>query len=158
MLTPAIGKIDVSQLRPVNTSWCLEKICESNYQKLVRLIPNLSAIGTSTIGHPDEGPSLHLAIVERNPYTLTIVLSHIFTQTLASPSHASVTIRVYLDAKLAEVISDHDRPAVASVFGNPGRSVEIQEYKWRLNYFLQKWLDHCLASNYRFGGLSGCAA
>jgi len=152
---PVTGKIDVSRLRPVNTSWCLEKICESNYHKLLRLIPNLQALDTTAIGHHDENPALHLAILARDRYTLTIALSHRFKQ--ASTHQASVTIRVYLDAKLAEVISDHDRPAVASVYRNPGRSVEIQDYKWQLNYFLQKWLDHCLMTNYRFSSFSDCA-
>jgi len=147
----------VSQLRPVNTSWCLEKICESNYQKLVRLVPNLQALGASAIGQHEERPALHLSILERNPYTLTIELGHSFDQSDQPASEPAVTIRVYLDAKLAEVISDHDRPAVNSVYQNPGHSLEIQEYKWRLNYFLQKWLDHCLTTNYHFSSLADCA-
>lgn len=144
----------MSQLRPLNTSWCLEKICESNYQKLLRLIPNLQTLGASAIGEYEERPTLHLSILERNRYTLTVELGHYFCPS----SRPAVTIRVYLDAKLAEVISDHDRPAVTTVFQNPGQSLEIQEYKWRLNYFLQKWLDHCLTTDYRFSNLSDCAA
>ncbi|NTV79110.1 MAG: DUF1249 domain-containing protein, partial [Clostridiales bacterium] len=26
----------------------------------------------------------------------------------------------------------------------------IMDYKWRLNYFLSKWLDHCLQADYQF--------
>lgn len=140
----------MSQLRPVNTSLCLEKICESNYQKLFRLIPNLRALDKTAIGRTDNRPALHLDILERNPYTLTIELSHCFRQQLSELIAPAVKIRVYLDAQLVEVIRDQDRPAVDRVYQNPGRALEIQDYKWRLNYFLQKWLDHCLKTKYHF--------
>lgn len=140
----------MSQLRPVNTSLCLEKICESNYQKLFRLIPNLCSLDKIAIGQTQHQPALHLDILERNPYTLTIELSHCFKQQLSELIAPAVKVRVYLDAQIAEVIRDNDRPAVDKVYQNPGRALEIQEYKWRLNYFLQKWLDHCLKTDYQF--------
>ncbi|WAR45738.1 DUF1249 domain-containing protein [Methylomonas rapida] len=146
----------MSQLRPVNTSLCLEKICESNYQKLFRLIPNLRSLGKTAIGQTQNRPSLHLDILERNPYTLTIELSHCFEQPLSRLLAPAVKIRVYLDAQLAEVIRDHDRPAVDRVYQNLGKALEIQEYKWRLNYFLQKWLDHCLKTEYCFSNTADC--
>ena len=154
--TPATAKTDMSLLRPVNTSLCLEKICESNYQKLFRLIPNLSEFTDTAVGHTQHQPALHLQILERNPYTLTIELSHCFNQQSADLIEPAVRIRVYLDAQLAEVLRDHDRPAVDRVYQNPGRALDIQEYKWRLNYFLQKWLDHCLKTDYQFSNHAGC--
>lgn len=146
----------MSQLRPVNTSLCLEKICESNYQKLFRLIPNLRLLDKAAIGRGPNKPALHLEILERNPYTLTIELSHFFEQPLSKLIAPAVKIRIYLDAQLAEVIRDNDRPAVDRVYQNPGRALEIQEYKWRLNYFLQKWLDHCLKTEYHFASTADC--
>ena len=140
----------MSQLRPINTSLCLEKICESNYQKLFRLIPNLCSLDKIAIGHTQHHPALHLDILERNPYTLTIELSHCFKQQISELIAPAVKVRVYLDAQCAEVIRDNDRPAVDKVYQNPGSTLEIQEYKWRLNYFLQKWLDHCLKTDYQF--------
>ena len=62
----------------------------------------------------------------------------------------AVKIRIYLDANLAEVLKDHARTDVSKVYKDPGQSIEIMNYKWRLNYFLQKWLDHCLKTNYEF--------
>ena len=144
------GRLIVSQLWPVNTSLCLEMICESNYQKLFRLIPDLCSFDKIAIGHTQNKPALYLDVLERNPYTLTIELSHCFDRQLAEMIEPGVRIRVYLDAKLAEVIRDHDRPAVDRIDRNPGAVLEIQDYKWRLNYFLQKWLDHCLKTEYRF--------
>ncbi|MDD4914751.1 MAG: DUF1249 domain-containing protein [Methylococcales bacterium] len=140
----------MSQIRLVNTSWCLEKICESNYQKLFRLIPDLCAFDRQAIGRTSDKPALFLDVLERNPYTLTIELNHCFSQPLSERIAPRVKIRVYLDAQLAEVIRDDDRPAADRVYQNPGSARDIQDYKWRLNYFLQKWLDHCLKTEYRF--------
>lgn len=150
----------MSQVQPVNTALCLEKICESNYQKLFRLIPNLRSFDQTAVGLTRNKPALYLEVLERNPYTLTIELSHCFDQQLAELIVPAVKIRIYLDAQLAEVLRDIDRPAVDKVYQNPGSLVEIRNYKWRLNYFLQKWLDHCLKTEYRFskGKLKQAAA
>lgn len=147
----------MTQLRPVNTSLCLEKVCESNYQKLFKLIPDLRSFEHHAVGLTHDHPALYLSVLERNPYTLTIELSHRFRHQLTELMEPAVKIRVYLDARLAEVIRDNDRPSVDRVYQNPGKALEIQEYKWRLNYFLQKWLDHCLQSNYQFT-IEQCAA
>jgi uncharacterized protein YqiB (DUF1249 family) len=79
-----------------------------------------------------------------------VELSHCFNRDSNEFLAPAVKIRVYLDAQLAEVLSDHARASVAQVFKNPGLSSEIMNYKWRLNYFLQKWLDHCLNKKYLF--------
>jgi uncharacterized protein len=144
----------VSLFSPVNTAFCLEKICESNYQKLFRLIPELCSFDKSAIGYTKDLPWLYLVVLERNRYTLTIELSHCFSWQPVKFAEPGLTVRVYLDAQLAEVIHDNDRPAVARVYNNPGNLLEIRDYKWRLNYFLQKWLDHCIKTGYCFNSTS----
>jgi uncharacterized protein YqiB (DUF1249 family) len=140
----------MSLVKPVNTSLCLEKLCEANYQQLLRLIPNLRALQQSAVSRDNVQPSLHLQILERNPYTLTIELSHCFQFEYPPLLEPAIQVRVYLDAKLAEAIGDHVREHVGKVYKNPADTVEIMEYKWRLNYFLQKWLVHCLQAGYQF--------
>ena len=137
-------------VNPVNKSFCLEQICESNFQKLLKLIPDLFTFKESAIGLvAAHNTMLHLKVLERTPYTMTVELSHCFTKkNLEEFLEPAVKIRIYLDAQLAEVISDHVRASVAQVFKDPGLSREIMNYKWRLNYFLQKWLDHCLKKDY----------
>jgi uncharacterized protein YqiB (DUF1249 family) len=77
-------------------------------------------------------------------------LSHCFKKNRHELLEPAVKIRIYLDAQLAEVLSDHARESVPRTFKDPGLSIEIMNYKWRLNYFLQKWLDHCLKHHYQF--------
>jgi uncharacterized protein YqiB (DUF1249 family) len=140
----------MSFVNPVNKSICLEQVCESNYQKLFKLIPNLMVFDEAAIGQAPHDITLYLDIIERTPYTLTVELSHCFRKDREALLSPAVKIRVYLDAQLAEVLSDHARAEVFQVYKDPGLSGEIMNYKWRLNYFLQKWLDHCLKKEYLF--------
>ena len=140
----------MNKLKPVNKSICLENICESNYRKLFRLIPDLLSIERTATGFSTNKPDLHLTIIEHAPYTLTVQLSHCFNIKLSEFLEPAVKIRVYLDAKSAEVIRDHARTDVSKVFSNPGLVTEIMDYKWTLNYFLDTWLNHCLRTDYHF--------
>lgn len=137
-------------VNPVNKSFCLEQICESNYQKLFRLIPELLSFKKTAVGLAPCNTALHLKILNRSAHTMTVELSHCFNKNYDEFLVPAVNIRVYLDAQLAEVLSDHARASVAQVFKNSGLTEDIMNYKWRLNYFLQKWLDHCLKKSYQF--------
>lgn len=140
----------MSLVHPVNTSLCLEKLCESNYQKLFSLIPDLCSFQDHATGITTDKPSLYLTIIDRTKHTLTVELSHRFNKNLENLMEPAVKIRIYLDANLVEVLRDHARTDVSKVYRDPGKTVEIMNYKWRLNYFLQKWLDHCLQTDYEF--------
>jgi len=95
-------------------------------------------------------PSLYIRIIDRSRYTLTIELSHFFKHSMGASSEPALKIRAYLDMKSAEVLSDHFRPQVERAFQRSGMQREIMEYKWNLNYFLEKWLNHCIHLGYRF--------
>jgi len=137
-------------LNPINKAFCLEQICASNFQKIFQLIPGLLAFEEKAHGFAVNHSTLYLEVIERTAYTMTIELSHSFNRNLEESLEPAVKIRIYLDAKLAEVLSDHARAAVSQVYKGWSCSREIMNYKWRLNYFLQKWLDHCLKKEYQF--------
>ncbi|CAG7856166.1 hypothetical protein MCAMS1_00558 [biofilm metagenome] len=140
----------MSLLNPINKSYCLEQVCASNYEKLFRLIPDLCGVKVQATGVAPNHTALYLQVIEQTPYTMTVELSHSFLDEPDELLEPAVRIRVYLDAQLAEVLSDHARPHVGHVYKDFSLCREIMNYKWRLNYFLQKWLDHCLAKNYQF--------
>lgn len=146
----------MSLVNPVNTSLCLEKICELNFQKLFCLIPDLCSFKKHATGDTKNKPTLYVKIIERSKHTLTVELSHRFNNNLENLMEPAIKIRIYLDAQLAEALRDYKRTDVSEAFKDPGQSVEIMNYKWRLNYFLQKWLDHCLQTNYEFRSTGRC--
>jgi uncharacterized protein YqiB (DUF1249 family) len=157
-LLPGKLKLNMCFVNPVNKSFCLEQICESNYHKLLKLVPDLLTFKETAIGLAPNKTSLHITVIESTPYTMTVELSHCFNKNLDEFLEPAIKIRIYQDAQLAEVLSDHARASVAQIFKDPGLSREIMNYKWRLNYFLQKWLDHCLKKDYQFSKTANYAA
>lgn len=140
----------MSFVNPINKSFCLEQLCASNYQKLLVLVPDLLALTNTATGCAAHDSPLRIAVLEQSAYTMTVELNHCFRKNLEEICEPALKIRIYRDAKLAEVLSDHARASVADVFKDASNSRDIMNYKWRLNYFLQKWLDHCLKKDYQF--------
>ena len=140
----------MSALEPEEKSFWLSRVCEENYRRLLDLIPDLSNVAQSAVAGVEGKPALHLRLLERSPYTLTLELTHCFTWEFDALREPAVTIRVYLDARAVEVLRDRERPLAREALGKEGGAREVMDYKWTLNYFLSQWLDHCLAANYRF--------
>jgi len=138
------------KVAPLNKSFCLQTVCEANYKKIVRLIPDLRYLSGSSQGLSQGKPMLHVQVLEQTPYTKTIQLSHFFTEDSNLLLEPAVKIRVYFDVCIAEVLRDYKRVEVANAITDISRSKDIMDYKWRLNYFLEKWLDHCLKTDYIF--------
>ena len=135
-------------LDPINKSRMLQTLCESNFHKLFRLAPDLLCIQSAAMARASGRPALYIRILERNRYTLTVELTHHFeTEGRFEPA---VKIRVYLDAKSAEVLRDPHRLSERNAIQkNPAPEI-VLEYKWTLNYFLDRWIDHCIEQGYRF--------
>jgi uncharacterized protein YqiB (DUF1249 family) len=141
----------MNAFRPQERSFWLAQVCEANYRRLLDLIPDLAAIPKTAVARVEGKPSLHLAMLERSAYTLTLELTHCFTWEFDALREPAVKIRVYLDARAAEALSDRERPFVHDALGRGRDARGVMDYKWTLNYFLSRWLDHCIAANYRFG-------
>jgi len=136
-------------LRPLHPLRTLQDLCESNYRKLRRLIPHLASLESQAVAYVGGRPTLHPKLLSKAPYTLTLELSYCFrhgggAELLFEPA---LKLRVYLDAAMVEVIEDHERPPLR--FDRPVDR-QVLEHKWQMNYFLDKWLDHCLQRGYRF--------
>lgn len=140
----------MAKVAPLNKSFCLQNICEANYHKLFSLIPELRDIDDSAQGFSDGKLMLHMQILEQSPYTKTIQLSYFFENKAEALLEPAVKIRLYFDVCIAEVLRDYKRVEVSKAVEDISLSSDIMDYKWRLNYFLEKWLDHCLKADYTF--------
>ena len=101
----------MSRFLPRNRSYWLAKLCEANYERLVALAPDLDRIRPALKASAHGKPPLHIRLIERSPYTLTLELTHAFNHAREELREPAVRIRVYLDARSVEVLSDHCRPA-----------------------------------------------
>ena len=120
----------------------LMALYESNYLRLFRLIPELDRIDgcfhSRVVGDCD----LHVEILERCRYTLTLSLTyHLETDdgVLIDPD---ITVRAYLDGKLAEVMAIGECQRHTTLRQLVREHRRELDRRWRLNIVLNKWLDY----------------
>lgn len=138
------------RLKPANKFRCLQEICESNYRKLLRMIPQLPCLKRRAVAHLGGKPALYLELKERAPYTVTLELSYCLRHGPQPVFEPALRFKVYLDVRMVEVLGDCER---ALRHPRAPTGSEVLERKWLLNYFLDKWLDHCLHHGYRFAAV-----
>ncbi len=115
--------------------------CEANYRRLERLLQAFDdderhfAIGSHL--------EVRVSVTGRSPYTtfLDIEQTHLGVTELAS--HLSV--RIYHDAQLAEVVAFSHLRRVLPHYDYPNADMHQPDEKAQWNRFLGEWLSHCLA-------------
>lgn len=141
----------MSRFRPRNQSYWLAQLFESNYGKLRQLIPDLLELNGDAVAVSSGKPALALTLIERSRYTLTIDLHYRFDSAQQRIAESRFRIRVYLDGKCAEALNEVRRVDESSPrVQNRRRCAQRLEDKWTANYFLERWLSHCLQNQYRF--------
>ena len=63
---------------------------------------------------------------------------------LSSILHPKMTIRLYHDARMAEVISNQDIRQVKPRYDYPNNKMHLPDEKEQINIFLKEWLQLCL--------------
>jgi len=117
-------------------------VYESNYLRLMRLIPELERLDGCFRSRVAGDCDLHVEILERCRYTVTLSLTYHLETDDGLLMDPDMTVRVYLDCRLAEVMSIGTRQRHATL-----RRL-VQEYhkelgrRWRRNIVLNKWLDY----------------
>lgn len=127
----------------------LMDLYERNYIGIRRLIPDLPEAGARRVSGVSDGLSLHLVLRGRFRYTTELSLTYYFTKPQGLVAEPDLRIRVYHDARLAEVVAAHLRrwPGFEIGEGDPGPL----RARWRVNRFLYKWLSYCLHQGHCFG-------
>lgn len=129
----------------------LMALYESNYRRLQRLLPELDVPFEQAVSHAGGDRDLHLRVLERCPYTLTLHLTYWFDDDSGPRADPDLAVRIYRDAQLAEAIrcDAHSRyAALAGITLEDGRVVTQQ---WERNLLLNKWLAFCLQQGHGFG-------
>ena len=128
----------------------LIRIYEASYVRIAKLAPDLPACSRVMISRVAGALDLHLEIVERQPYTTTLVLTYRFPDRDGCVLEPNARINVYHDVRAAEIVSHSRRRVNRSVHPwTPGRMPEIDR-KWRMNGFLVKWLRFCTYQGHIF--------
>jgi uncharacterized protein YqiB (DUF1249 family) len=114
--------------------------------KLIRLLPQMDVRDHFEFALPaarDEINKVEIRVIERSRYTSTIsVIQHgVLSRWLPSPS---MTVRIYHDARSAEVVCFERKRYFKAKYDYPNRQLFQRDEKSQLNRFLGEWLSHCL--------------
>ncbi len=130
----------------------LGALCDGNYQRLRRL-RQLESDGKPVCEFELHRENQYLGrvrieVLQTAKFTETLLLEQVHNsgRWLNNPQ---MTVRVYHDAMMAEVISCYRQRQIAPVNDYPNRFMHHPDEKVQVNGFLADWLDYCL----RFGHL-----
>ena len=138
-----------------DTFTALMDLYERNYINIRRLLPVIPPARMERVSRTPGGLDLHLYVTERCRYTSELILTYRFGQddgsTIAEPN---LWIRVYHDARQAEVMAAHPRHrpifAIDALAHHRPERILLST-RWRINRFLYKWLSYCLRQGHHFG-------
>ncbi len=135
---------------------------EANFERLAWLVPTLVSVPDSMRGvwlcHGVDGMSLHLTILEHSKYTTTIALTHHLRVDNAMIADPFMKIRIYHDARVAEVLSYQCQSQLPIFQPDATLNVPNLREKCRINRFLSEWLDYCIGHGYRFAQQPHCSS
>ncbi|MCP5420308.1 MAG: DUF1249 domain-containing protein [Gammaproteobacteria bacterium] len=140
-----------AQLRNAPGSFAgLMDLYERNYIGIRRLVPVMPATNDLRVSQLPGGLNLYLEVLDRFRYTTELSLTYHFHKELGCVAEPDLRVRIYHDARLAEVVAAQLRrwPAFRqSDEGDPSTPLCI---RWHINRFLCKWLNYCLHQGHRF--------
>jgi uncharacterized protein YqiB (DUF1249 family) len=124
----------------------LQSACEANYARLMRLLPGMRerpALRRVAVSAGDTTLAvLALKVTEAGPYTSTVeVCEEAVLAWLPAPR---LEVRVYHDARMAEVTAAEHCRRLQPRYGYPNSAMHQPDEKNQLNLFLGEWLGHYL--------------
>jgi uncharacterized protein YqiB (DUF1249 family) len=125
---------------------------EGNFIKLNALAPVLAfpAGRVACISRASRDLDLHLCVDAVTRYTIDLRLTYLFEDAAGLAADPDLQLRVYLDARMVEVISwsvSHRHEVLRQLAVSSSRELDR---RWSRNIMLGKWLDylgdmgHCL--------------
>ena len=120
----------------------LMALYESNYLRLLRLIPDLECLDGCFRSRVAGDCELHVEILERSRYTVTLSLTYFFESEDGRVADPDMRVRAYLDGRLAEAMSLCGAHRHAELRRLDRENRRKLDSRWRRNVILNKWLDY----------------
>lgn len=120
----------------------LMSLYESNYLRLLRLIPEVATLDGCFRSRVAGDCDLYVEILERCRYTVTLSLTYHFETEEGLLVDPDMTIRVYLDCHLAEALSIGQKQRHSALLQFVREHRAVLSMRWQRNCILNKWLDY----------------
>lgn len=127
--------------------------CESNYQRLRQIFPDLSKDQRCLGLTNSQNREVVLSVKERTPFTTLLLIEERMRPDTGSvginwSKPPALTVRMYHDAKLAEVVSCDAMRGIKPKNEYPNRKMLQRDEKAQWNRFLEEWLTVCQKQGY----------
>ena len=119
-------------------------ICENNYVCMLKLLPDCDSEDLSYEFSVNKQLTYRVQILESTRYTSTLEMSQIHSSS-AKYLSPSMIIRLYHDAKVAEVLESQRTSQLQPVYEYPNLNMHQRNEKFLVNVFLAEWLHFCLS-------------
>jgi len=120
----------------------LMALYESNYLRLLRLIPEINQIDGCFRSRVAGDCDLHIEVLERCRYTVTLSLSYHLETDDGLLIDPDMTIRVYLDGQQTEAMAIGDRQRHVALRRLVREHRRELDDRWQRNIILNKWLEY----------------
>ena len=117
--------------------------CDQNYARVMKLFPDHARIDHRALQlcFGEEVLNVRMSVLERSRYTSVILLTQ--QASTIAPS-GRIRIRVYHDAKSAEVIEIQNQRRFDAVYEYPNPKMRQRDEKKQINRFLGEFLGLCM--------------
>ncbi|WP_432697461.1 DUF1249 domain-containing protein [Marinobacterium sp. YM272] len=122
-------------------------VCEANYARLLKLLPDLDTQDQREYQISWQGRSavVRLQVEERFRYTSTVMVSQQMESDSRWLDAPQLLVRLYHDAGMAEVICIRQRRQLSGRYPYPNPQMHQPDEKAQLNDFLGECLSQCLS-------------
>ncbi len=124
----------------------------SNYWQLTRLFGPRGLVPGRYRSQGQVGLPLRLDVLEQHAFTTDLRLSYEFVDDLTGQPDPSAHLRLFSDARMAEVTACYFGSRLEDVLGRSAPVATVFRHRLRMNAFLSKWLEYLEQSGHsRFG-------
>jgi uncharacterized protein YqiB (DUF1249 family) len=127
----------------------LPAVYERNYAYLQELIPGLAGLHDNTCVTLNDIEHLEIVIREQCPFTTVLDINHILNN--AHLPDLVMSVRIYHDARMAEVIRYQRHSRIKPSYSYPNEAMYQPLEKRQINLFFSDWLRHCLTIAWQAG-------
>lgn len=118
-------------------------VCEVNYARLLRLLPDCDTLDLKYNFSINKHLSYRITIIDSSRYTSTLELAQCNDSVPAYLSPV-MQVRLYHDAQMAEVLHSQNIGAIRPSYAYPNKKMHQKNEKEMVNRFLAEWLQFCL--------------
>ena len=122
----------------------LLNLYEENFVLLTKLLGSVRNYSGAHLSHVPNKPPLWLEIIEQQPYTSILRMSHSFTAARGIVLDPNAYVRVYHDTKQAETTHCFAGAELKKLYSPAAPLRKVNEKRVQMTAFFNKWLHYLL--------------